>query len=67
MILDDTTATIILEISKKQNLDKNVVLDIVTAYNKGIQHIIEEKSPATIKMDFFGRLSFNHLIKKKDA
>lgn len=66
MILDEENAEVILNVSRKLKIDKNIVIDAVAAYHKGVQHIIEEKSPASIKFDFFGKLIFNNRRKSKE-
>jgi len=37
----------------------------MTAYYKAVNIIIEEKSPASIKMDLFGKLSYNNALKER--
>jgi len=64
MKVDQTIADVILNVSKKLEVDKSKVFDIVDNYYKGVQMVIEEQPPSVIKLDFFGKIIFNNKRKQ---
>lgn len=64
MKVDQTIADVILNVSKKLDVDKSKVFDIVDNYYKGVKIAIEEQPPSIIKLDFLGKIIFNNKRKQ---
>jgi hypothetical protein len=65
MKVDSTIADVILSTSKTTGVDKEKVLDMIDKYYEGIQEVVQNTTPAVIKIDYFGKLIYNHAWRAK--
>lgn len=65
MKIDETVGNVILDIASKLNIDKDKIVTILNAHNKGIKLVIEKHVPFMIKVDFFGKIIYNNAHKAK--
>lgn len=64
-MIDPTLNRCVKEIAEELNIPVAQAEKIIVSYYKGVVDTIEDSEPTTVKLDYFGKLSYSEAWKKK--